>query len=180
MFKWFRTSTLDPLIVSMAGVKLGNRVLVAGCGDPRFIAAVASKSGLTGRACAIDDSDARVREAERVTLAEGALVEASVAPLDAFPFEPSSFDLVVLRDLLSTRDSPTHPAIISEASRVLRPGGRCMVIDTLPRSFFSGQTAVASRAEAAVALLKAHGFAAVRTLAEREGTVFVEAFKPGS
>ena len=34
MFKWFRTTALDPLSVSMAGVKLGDRVLIVGCSDP--------------------------------------------------------------------------------------------------------------------------------------------------
>ena len=46
MFKWFKTSTLDPLSVSMAGAKLGDRVLVVGCSDPRLIAALAAKAGL--------------------------------------------------------------------------------------------------------------------------------------
>ena len=183
MFNWFRPSTLDPLTVSMAGVKLGDRVLVAGCRDPRFIAAVAAKSGLTGRACAIDESEARVREAERVTLAEGALVEATVAPFYALPFEADSFDLVVLRDALSGNEPQTHSSILSQAARVLRPGGRCMIIDTFPRRFFSGRaaaTAATARADAAAENLKAQGFVAVRTLAEREGTVFVEAIKPNA
>ena len=55
VFSVFKTST-DPLSVSMAGVKLGDRVLVVGCSDPRLIATLAVKTGLTGRACAVDES----------------------------------------------------------------------------------------------------------------------------
>ena len=43
--KWFRPAALDPLSVSMAGVKLGDRVLVIGCSDPLLIAALAAKAG---------------------------------------------------------------------------------------------------------------------------------------
>ena len=71
MFKWFKSSTLDPLNVSMAGAKLGDRLIVVGCSDPQLIAALAGKTGLTGRAVAVDGSSQRVAEAGRISLAEG-------------------------------------------------------------------------------------------------------------
>ncbi len=99
MFNWFRRTTLDPLSVTMAGVKLADRVLVIGCHDPRLIAALGIKSGLTGRTCGVDPSEDVVREAGRVALAEGALVEFASAPPTALPYDASSFDIVVLRDV---------------------------------------------------------------------------------
>ena len=38
---WFRKSQLDPLAVTMAGVKLGDRLLVIGGSDPGLTAALA-------------------------------------------------------------------------------------------------------------------------------------------
>ena len=131
MFKWFRQASIDPLSVSMAGAKLGDRVLVVGCGDARLIAALAAKAGLSGRACAVDESPERATEAARVALREGALVETSSSPPTALSFEAASFDLVVLRDALGKLESQRQMMVVQEASRVLRPGGRCMVIDTL-------------------------------------------------
>jgi ubiquinone/menaquinone biosynthesis C-methylase UbiE len=180
MFRWFRRSTLDPLSVSMAGAKLGDRVLFIGCSDPQMIAALATKVGLTGRACAIDSNADRVRDAERIALAEGALIEASVAPLDGVPFDSESFDLVVLRDLAGGRPVHEQAAIAHEAHRVLRPGGRSMIIDSMPRAgMFSAKSASeASKEAVALAdLLKPQGFVAVRVLAEREGRCFVEGVK---
>jgi cyclopropane fatty-acyl-phospholipid synthase-like methyltransferase len=40
----------------MVGVKLGDRLLQIGCGDGGLFAALAAKTGLTGRAAAIDPS----------------------------------------------------------------------------------------------------------------------------
>ena len=64
MFKWFKPAALDPLSVSMCGAKLGDRVLVVGCGDPRLVAALGAKAGLSGRACAVDRVS-RSRRAKR-------------------------------------------------------------------------------------------------------------------
>lgn len=180
--KWFKPSTLDPLSVSMAGAKLADRVLVMGCSDPKLIAALATKAGLTGRTVAVDESQARSSAAERVALQEGALIEPLTAPLNALPLDAGSFDLVVLRDVLRTLDPHARPAVIAEAHRVLRPGGRCMVIDSTGRggvsAMFGGKSATGSGASAeTIAELQQSGYVAVRALAEREGLVFVEAVK---
>jgi SAM-dependent methyltransferase len=194
MFKnWFRSSALDPLAVSMAGAKLGDRVLVMGCGDPRLIAALAAKAGLSGRTCAVDPSADRATEAGRVSLKEGVLVETAASPLSALPFDDGSLDLVVLRDVLGARPEGTDQergagqapdAAVAEAHRVLRPGGRCMAIDTLGErgvaAILGGRqptSEAGAGGERTVAILQAGGFVAVRVLAEREGLRFAEAVK---
>jgi ubiquinone/menaquinone biosynthesis C-methylase UbiE len=182
MFRWFRPSSLDPLSVSMVGAKLGDRLLVIGCGDPKLIAALALKAGLTGRACAVDASAARAEAAGTVTLNEGALVEVSQADLDALPFDAGAFDLVVLRDVLDASAEGQQLAVVQEVHRVLRSGGRCMVINTsgarssgLSALFRARNTIQESAdANALTELLKTRGFVAVRTLAERDGLVFIE------
>ena len=184
MFKWFRQAALDPLSVSMAGAKLGDRVLVVGCGDPYLVAGLAAKAGLTGRLCAVDASAQRATEAGRVALKEGALAETSAADPSALPFDPESFDLVVMRDV-GGADDGARSATVKQAWRVLRPGGRCMVVDTVGRSgvsaiFSGGQPPAVSGSDGVIATLSAQGFVAVRLLAEREGLRFVEAVKRNS
>ena len=181
--KWFRPAALDPLAVSMAGAKLGDRILVVGCGDPRLIAALAAKAGLSGRTCAVDESPDLASRAGRVALKEGALIETSSAAPHALGFENESFDVVVLRDV--RHDGQSRAPAIKEAWRLLRPGGRCMVIDTLARvgvsAMFGGQPPIpAESATETIDILKGQGFVAVRTLAERDGLRFVEAVKKNS
>jgi ubiquinone/menaquinone biosynthesis C-methylase UbiE len=178
---WFRQSTLEPLSVSMAGVKLGDRVLIVGCSDPRLIATLGAKAGLTGRACALDEDSRAAEAAERVALKEGALIETFTAPYHAMPFEAGSFDLVLLRDVMTALDT-RGAAVLAEVLRVLRPGGRCLVVESSRRGG-SGLSAVfgsrdtteeSAESKALNAALKSVGFVAVRTLAEREGLLFVE------
>jgi SAM-dependent methyltransferase len=181
MFNFFRRSTLDPLSVTMVGVKLADRVLVVGCRDPRLIAALAIKAGLTGRTCAVDASREVVTHAEVVALKEGALVEfaAATAP---FPYDNDAFDVVVLRDVMLNVDLNERATTAVESARVLRPGGRCTVIDGVGGSgvaaiFGRGGAVDPATVHEMDAALKAAGFVAVRTLAERDGLLFLEAVK---
>lgn len=177
--KWFRRSEPEPLGVTMSGVKLGDRLLMIGGSDPRLLSGVAAKTGLTGRACVVDDSSERtaaaVAEAER----QGALVEGFTAQCAALPFSDGDFDVVIIRAVLPALSPALRIACVSEVRRVLRPGGRALVIDGTERS---GLSAVLSRQSAgdegdAVRTLETAGFRAVRTLAEREGLLFVEGAK---
>lgn len=178
--RWFRKGAEgDPLAVSMSGVRLGDRVLVVGAGDPLLLAGVAVKSGLTGRACVVDEAEGAASAAAAAAEHEGALVEAITSRVTMLPLDEGSFDVVILRDVLPALTPDRRSGCVSEAHRVLRPGGRCMVIERAPRA---GLGALIGRTEVhgypggggASGLLEAQGFRAVRTLAEREGFVFVE------
>jgi len=167
----------EALAVSMAGIKLGDRLLVVGCSDPLLIAQLASKTGLTGRAHAVDERDAVVANAARVALGEGALVETSVASFGTLSLDAAAFDVAVVRDVLARVAPETRPAVLAEIRRVLRPGGRCLVIDSMPH----GLRALIGTAAASVdhvAVLQAAGFKAARVIAERAGQVFAEAVNP--
>ena len=50
----FRKSRSEALGVTMAGVKLGQRLLAVGTKDPKLVAALGVKAGLTGRTCVVD------------------------------------------------------------------------------------------------------------------------------
>src|SRR5262245_46671985 len=102
---WLRKSTGESLSVSMAGVKLGDRLLVIGCSDPMLIAQLASKTGLTGRAAAVDARETAVAAAADVAAREGALLETFTAPWNALPLDGDTFDVVIIRDVLPYVDA---------------------------------------------------------------------------
>jgi len=182
---WFRkTAPTEPLAMTMTGVKLGDRLLVIGASDPALIAALATKSGLTGRACIMDADAARVSRAAAAIEREGALVEAMSAPWSALPYATGSFDVAIVRDVLAPMADDERSRVLLEVFRVLRAGGRVIVIDQAPRGgiggFISGRTVDTAYAEEGAArALSAVGFAATRVLAEREGTRFAEGVKRG-
>ena len=183
MFWLKKTAPSDPLTVSMSGIKLGDRLLVVGGGDGRLIAQLAVKTGLTGRACAIDEDAARMERAKDVATREGALIESFTATWNELPFDASAFDVVVIRGVLEEVELHRRAAMLTEILRVLRPGGRCVVIEGGRRGGLGGlfQSGAASAeyvsSGGAERALSSAGFRAVRTLAERGGLTFVEGVK---
>lgn len=183
MFWLKKAAPAEPLAVSMAGVKLGDRLLVLGCGDPPLIAQLALKTGLTGRACALDEDAARAGRAAEIAQREGALVETLTATWTRLPLEADAFDVVVIRDVLAHLDRHRREPALAEVLRVLRAGGRCLVVERAGRAGLAAllqpravnaEYASSGGAERA---LSAAGFRATRTLAERGGLTFAEGVK---
>jgi ubiquinone/menaquinone biosynthesis C-methylase UbiE len=179
----------DPylLVVSMTGVKLGDRLLQVGCAHAGRLGAVAVKVGLSGRAVLVAPDEASAARGRKGAEAAGVLVEVEVAPPMRLPVEAGEFDLAVVDDtggLLATMRAEDRVAAVRELARVLRGGGRVVVIGAVPRGGLgalltrsaSGPSFAASGE--AVKALEAEGFKSVRVLAEREGLVFVEGVKP--
>jgi len=183
------TRRSDPhlLAVSMTGVKMGDRVAFVGCAHGGRLASVASKVGLSGRAVAIVP-DGRAAELARKGAEQlGVLVEIEVAPPTELRLDDGNIDLAVVDDtdnLLGQMRQEQRAASIRELVRILRPGGRVILVGAAPGAGFGklftrtppGPPFAAS-GEANTAL-EAGGFGIVRTLAEREGLVFVEGIKP--
>lgn len=184
---WLKKSApAEPLAVAMSGIRLGQRLLVLGCSDPVLIAQLAQKTGLTGRSVAVDEDAKRTAHAAVAVEREGALVETITAPWTMLTLDADSFDVVVARDVLATIDTHRRAACVSEIHRVLRPGGRCVVIESAPRaglgSLLQGRPGNAEYVSSGGAerALSNVGFRAVRTLAVREGLAFVEGVKSGT
>jgi SAM-dependent methyltransferase len=176
-----------PLVVGMSGVKLGDRVLQIGCAHGGRLAAIAAKVGLSGRVLAVVPDAAASARLEKAAAQAGVLVEVEVAPLTRLPGEDASFDLAIVDDAdgaFSGLPAQDRAAIVREAARVVRGGGRAMIIGAAPRqglaALLAGGRSSPSLAASggAVEALEAGGFRGGRTLAEREGLVFVEGIKP--
>ena len=178
----------DPhlLIVGMTGVKMGDRLVQIGCAQGGRLAAVAGKVGLSGRAVLVAPDEASAARGRKGAESGGVLVEVDIAPPTRLPLEADDFDVAIVDDtgdLFGTMRAEDRAAAIRELGRILRPGGRVVFIGAVPRG---GIGAILTRAQSgppfaasgAHAALEAAGFRAVRTLAEREGLVFVEGVKP--
>lgn len=180
---WFRKSSLDPLAVAMAGVKLGDRLLVVGAGDVPLTAALAGKAGLTGRTCVVDAAATVTASAAAAVERDGALVEPFTSPWTMLPFDPAAFDVVVIRNVFAQLEDDARLRAAGEVHRVLRPGGRSVSIDDAGGRRLGGLLRGAEtnplyqRSGGATHVLEAAGFRGVRTLAERDGQVFVEGVK---
>jgi ubiquinone/menaquinone biosynthesis C-methylase UbiE len=178
-----KTAPGEPLAVTMASVKLGNRFLAVGVRDPELIAVLSAKAGLTGTACAVDADDDAVKKAAVSIEAAGALAEVTRAPWGMWPYGDDSFDIAVIRDLLPTVTPDNRSRCVAEVLRVLRPGGRAVVIEPAPRGGFGAllrRQTVDPSYRGPLQVLKDEGFAAVRQLAETDGVIYVEGIKKAS
>jgi ubiquinone/menaquinone biosynthesis C-methylase UbiE len=180
----------DPylLVVGMTGVKMGDRLVQIGCADGGRLAAVAAKVGLSGRAVLVAPDSASAARGRRGAEGAGVLVEIEEAPPTRLPFDADAFDVAIVDDtagLIGTMRAEDRVASLRDVGRVLRGGGRVVLIGAAERG---GIGAILQRAQGgpqfagsplAKEALEAEGFKAVRTLAERDGLVFVEGIKSG-
>jgi len=169
----------------MAGVRLGERVLQAGIGQPRLFAKLAGKAGLSGRACAVVDSQPAAQPLQDAAAAEGVLIEVLVAEGPFWPLEDGSFDVgIVDGNALLRGDTTERQGRLAEVRRAVRSGGRVLVIRAVSlglagRLGFAPSHALPSaEASALLHALEEAGFRPARLLAEREGMTFVEGFRP--
>ena len=172
------------LRVSMAGVKLGDRVLQIGPHTPQLIAQLSATTGLSGEAAVLVTDEAHAKPITRAAASRGALVDIKVAPFRSPPFAQGWFDVVVIPDLIGSMRPHERVGALQGARHVLRVGGRCLIIEAAPRgglgALFSARSLdphYRSQGGAEAALL-AEGGKPVRTLAERAGLLFTEGLKP--
>lgn len=175
------------LPLAMSGVKLGERLLYVGSGRPRLFAAIASKPGLTGQACAVVIGPPDVEAMQQAAAREGVLVDITAGAAGTFPYDAGSFDVAVVDSTdgafgaLSQADRASR---LGEIFRVLRPGGRLLVIETLRRGIAALVSAMSAdityrSSGGAPSALDTAGFRPVRILAERGGFRFTEGIKAG-
>lgn len=175
-----------PLAVGMTGVSMGDRLLQIGCAHGGRLGAIAGKVGLSGRAVAIVPDEVSAARARKGAEQAGVLVEVEVAPPMHLPVDDAGFDVAIVDDtggFAGSMPAENRKAMVDEIFRALRPGGRVILIGATPGGGVSallrpssGPLFVASGD--ANAALTAGSFKPVRTLAAREGLVFVEGIKP--
>lgn len=185
---FFRKPQLEPLPLTMIGLKPGDRLIQIGVDQASLTAQLAAKVGLNGTAAHItnnEDDAARIRKA---AAKEGVLVDLRVVhTLRSLPYEDDSFDVAVLhsmKGLLQGMAPYTRVRCLEELHRVLRVSGRLIVVEPEPRGGFGGVFRAfpvdghyAATGET-LGALRSEGFKPVRVLADREGYRFVEGMKP--
>jgi ubiquinone/menaquinone biosynthesis C-methylase UbiE len=182
MFSFRGKSNPYMLIVGMTGVKMGDRMLQIGCADGGALAAVAAKVGLSGRALAVVPDAAAAARVRRGAERQGVLIETEIAPGTALPADDADFDLVVIDDAegqFASAGAQAQIGTVRESIRVLKPGGRVLVVSALPASGLSAMLGRGSGDPAfdATDVLDQGGCRFVRLLGEREGLRFVEGTK---
>jgi hypothetical protein len=130
MLRRGRGPAMDPLQVSMTGVRMGERFLQIGCHDRSLLSGLAAKVGLSGTAAVAAFNDEQARRAASIGAKVGALIEVqNIEEGRPWPFGDGQFDMVVVDDTVGGFGDLDQSAA-NPAERALQPstGGRIEVV----------------------------------------------------
>ncbi|MBM3882468.1 MAG: methyltransferase domain-containing protein [Verrucomicrobia bacterium] len=122
--KKFREQTLD-----LADLQPGESVLDVGCGTGMLLIEAAKRVGPSGTLHGIEPSSEMVAHARRKAAAESVTAHFAEGSAERLPFPDASFDVVFCTMVLHHLPVPMHATAIAEMHRVLRPGGRIVIVD---------------------------------------------------
>ena len=120
----FRRRTLD-----LAQLHSGDTVLDVGCGTGTLLIEAAKRVGPSGSTYGIDRSTEMVAHARRKAAAQGVTAHFVEGSADRLAFSDASFDVVFCTLMLHHLPALMQAVSICEMRRVLRPGGRIVIVD---------------------------------------------------
>lgn len=140
VFGWILRRTHDE-VIRLAASSPEERVLDVGCGTGSLAIALKASVGQTGLVHGIDASAEMIKVANRNALRASVDVNFMVGLGEAIPFPNETFDLVVSQLAIHHLPDDLKLSAIKEMHRVLKPNGRCMIVDFEPPKSIAGRFA---------------------------------------
>lgn len=128
-FTKFWLSSNNQKIFRLSGAKAGDKVLDFGCGPGSLTVAMKQGMGQSGEVYGLDASPEMIEVAQRKANRKGVAVNFQVGLAEALPFPDATFDLVVSRLVIHHLPGELKQKGFAEMYRVLKPGGRCFIVD---------------------------------------------------
>ena len=113
--------------VAVADLRPGDKALDIAGGTGDLARAFARKVGPTGTVMHTDINEAMLRQGRDRLLDEGLVLPTSICDAESLPFRDWAFDLVSVA--FGLRNMTHKDKALAEMNRVLRPGGRLLVLE---------------------------------------------------
>jgi len=120
----FREQLLD-----LAHIVSGESILDVGCGTGSLAIAAMRRVGASGRVCGVDASSEMLARAEKKAHSAGVCAEFRQAPVQSLPFSDGLFDCATATVMMHHLSRKSRAECATEVFRVLRPGGRFLVVE---------------------------------------------------
>ncbi len=115
--------------VALAQPAAGEKVLDVGCGTGTLAIALKAKVGPGGEVVGIDAAPEMIAVARDKAAKRGADIDFRIGLIEEIPFPDDSFDLVLSSYMLHHLPDDIKRKGLGEIRRVLKPGGRFLVVD---------------------------------------------------
>lgn len=175
---------------AIATLKAGEIVLDLGSGAGFDCFLAARKVGSTGRVIGVDMTPEMVELARKNALKHGyANVTFELGQIEALPLPDNHVDVVISNCVINL--SPDKQKVLSEAARVLKPGGRFVVSDVIATqeipehirkdlALYTGCMAGATPVATLERMMKSAGFDSVRIEPKLDSRSYIGHWAPGS
>ncbi len=115
--------------IVLAHLVPGERVLEIGCGTGEIALRAKARTGPTGSVAGIDPSPETIAVARQKAARANLNIDYRVAGAEALPFADATFDVVLSSLMMHHLPEDLKPRALAEIRRVLKPGGRLLVVD---------------------------------------------------
>lgn len=116
-------------LIELARLELGQLVLDVGCGTGTLAIAATRHVQPAGAVHGIDASPQMIARATRKAAKAGVPAVFRIAAAEQLPFPDASYDIVLSTLMLHHLPRKTRQQCVNEVRRVLKPGGRVLVVD---------------------------------------------------
>jgi ubiquinone/menaquinone biosynthesis C-methylase UbiE len=128
-----RERALREQLVELARIAPGESVLDVGCATGSLALAAKRRVGPSGSVHGVDPSPTMVDRARRKAAREGLALELETGTAQALPYVDATFDAVTCTLVLHQIPHDGWATALEEMRRVLRPGGRLLLVDITAR-----------------------------------------------
>ncbi len=116
-------------IADLARLQPGEIVLDVGCGTGTLAMVARQRVGEIGRVAGIDPSPQMIARASRKAVRRGLAIDFQVGVIEHLSFPDQSFDVVLSTFMMHHLPDDLKRRGLAEIARVLKPGGRLLVLD---------------------------------------------------
>jgi ubiquinone/menaquinone biosynthesis C-methylase UbiE len=127
-----RQKAIRQMTIELAEIHTGNQVLEIGCGTGTLTILAKKQTGENGLVFGIDPLPQMIKRAQQKAAKSKLKIDFQIAPYEQIPFPENHFDVVLASFMIFHTNDDTRQQGLNEVFRVLKPGGKFLIIDTKP------------------------------------------------